>query len=95
MDALEYLYETHFETAGVRSIPRPVLEGPWRESPALYGYDAVVALRGDASGRVSLLRRGRRSWRRFPRARPTRRVPASASVPGSRGSGSSEGKPAW
>lgn len=55
VNGLEYMYETRFESAGVRSIPRPVIQGPWRESPALYGYDAVVAIRADASDRVQLL----------------------------------------
>jgi hypothetical protein len=55
VNALEFLYETRFETAGVRSVPRPVLHGPWRESPALYAYDAIVALREDKRGRMHLL----------------------------------------
>jgi hypothetical protein len=53
--ALEYLYETRFEAAGVRSVPRPVLQGPWHEAPTLYPYDAIVALREDARGRMHLL----------------------------------------
>jgi hypothetical protein len=53
--APEFLYETRFETTGVRSVPRPVLHGPWRESPTLYSYDAIVALREDARGRLHLL----------------------------------------
>jgi hypothetical protein len=51
----EYLYETSFEATGVRSVPWRVLRGPWRESPTLYPYDAVVALREDARGRLHLL----------------------------------------
>jgi len=53
--APEFLYETRFETTGVRSVPRPVLEDPWRESPVLYSYDTIVALREDARGRLLLL----------------------------------------
>jgi hypothetical protein len=49
------LYETSFEAAGIRSNPIPVVRGPWREPPALYSYDAVVAVREDARGRPQLL----------------------------------------
>jgi hypothetical protein len=52
---LELLYETRFETPGVRSVPWPVLRGPWRESPTLYSYGAIVALHEDARGRLHLL----------------------------------------
>jgi hypothetical protein len=55
MGTTEYLYETSFETTGVRSVPWPVLNGPWGESPTLYSYDAIVALREDARGRAHLL----------------------------------------
>lgn len=55
VNALEYLYETRFEAGGVRSVPRPVLMGPWHESPTLHPYDAVVVLREDEAGRVRLL----------------------------------------
>jgi hypothetical protein len=55
VDAQPYLYETSFESAGVRSTPRPVVQGPWREPPALYAYDAAVVLRAAEGGRVSLL----------------------------------------
>jgi hypothetical protein len=55
VDAPEFLYETSFEAMGVRSVPQPVLQGPWREPPALYPYDAIVALREDARGRLHLL----------------------------------------
>jgi hypothetical protein len=53
--ALGYLYETQFSVDGVRSIPRQVLQGPWRESPATFGYHAVVVVREDASGHMRLL----------------------------------------
>jgi hypothetical protein len=53
--ATEYLYETSFEATGVRSVPWRVLRGPWRESPTLYPYAAIVALREDARGRLHLL----------------------------------------
>jgi hypothetical protein len=55
VNALEYLYDTRFEATGVRSLPRPVVRGPWRESPTLHPYDAVVVLREDENGRVQLL----------------------------------------
>jgi hypothetical protein len=56
VNALEYLYETHFEPAGVRTVPRPVLNGPWHEAPTLYPYDAVVVLREeDETRRVRLV----------------------------------------
>jgi hypothetical protein len=49
------LYETSFEAAGIRSSPMPALRGPWREPPALYAYDAVLAVREDGKGRLQLL----------------------------------------
>jgi hypothetical protein len=55
VDAPEFLYETSFEVTGARSVPLLVLQGPWRESPALYSYDAIVVLREDAKGRLHLL----------------------------------------
>jgi hypothetical protein len=54
VDAMEYLYETRFESGGVRSSPRPVLERAWQESPVLYPYDAVVVVKAAADGRVTL-----------------------------------------
>jgi len=53
--AMQFLYETRFETPGVRSVPRPVVQGPWRQPPTLYPYDTIVALREDARGRLHLL----------------------------------------
>ena len=55
VNALEYLYQTHFEAAGVRTVPRPVLNGPWHEAPTVHPYDAVVAVRADRAGRIQLL----------------------------------------
>jgi hypothetical protein len=55
VDAPEYLNETRYEPVGVRSIPQPVLHRAWREAPTLHGYDAIVAVREDAQGRVRLL----------------------------------------
>ena len=49
------LYETQFEVAGIRSTPEAALHGPWREPPVLHGYDSVVAVREDESGRLHLL----------------------------------------
>jgi hypothetical protein len=49
------LYETRFEAAGIRSIPRPALQGPWGEGPVLHPYNSVVAVREDAAGRLRLL----------------------------------------
>jgi hypothetical protein len=49
------LYETRFEAAGIRSIPAPVIRGPWQEAVTLYPYHSVVALREDARGRLRLL----------------------------------------
>jgi hypothetical protein len=54
VDAMEYLYETRFESGGVRSSPRPVLERAWQESAVLYPYDAVVVVKADVRGRVTL-----------------------------------------
>jgi hypothetical protein len=51
---MEYLYETRFESGGVRSSPRPVLERAWQETEVLYPYDAVVVVRADENGRVTL-----------------------------------------
>ena len=84
--APEFLYETRFETTGVRSVPRPVLHGPWREAPTLFPYDAIVVLREDARAGCISSRRGRRSCPRSPRARPTPPVPVSASGPACGGS---------
>ena len=55
VNALEYLYETRFEAAGVRTVPRPVLNGPWHEAPTLHPYDAVIVLREDDTRRVRLV----------------------------------------
>jgi hypothetical protein len=52
---MQFLYETRFETPGVRSVPRPVVQGPWGEPATLYAYDTIVALREDARGRLHLL----------------------------------------
>ena len=49
------LYETRFETAGIRSTPQLVLQAPWGEGPVLNAYDTVVAVREDAAGRLRLL----------------------------------------
>ncbi len=49
------LYETHFEAAGIRSIPAAVVRGPWHEAPVVYPYDAVVAVREDRQGHLRLL----------------------------------------
>lgn len=49
------LYETRFEAAGIRSIPAPVIRGPWREADTLYPYDSVVAFGENAKGRLRLL----------------------------------------
>jgi hypothetical protein len=49
------LYETRFEAGGIRSVPVPVVRGPWREDVSLYPYDSVVALTEDESGRLHLL----------------------------------------
>lgn len=49
------LYETRFEAAGIRSVPQPALQGPWREPPVLRAYDSVVAVREDEAGRLRLL----------------------------------------
>ncbi len=54
VDAMPYLYETSFEREGVRSSPRPVLERVWQETEVLYPYDAVVVVRADENGRVTL-----------------------------------------
>jgi uncharacterized membrane protein len=49
------LYETRFEATGIRSIPAPVIRGPWREPVTLYPYDSVAAFGEDAKGRLRLL----------------------------------------
>lgn len=49
------LYETQFEVAGIRSTPAAALQEPWRDPPVLHGYDSVVAVREDESGRLRLL----------------------------------------
>jgi hypothetical protein len=54
VDALEYLYETRFESGGVRSSPRPVLEHAWQEASVLYRYDAVVVVKTVENGGVTL-----------------------------------------
>ncbi len=54
VDALEYLYKTRFESGGVRSSPRPVLERSWQETSVLYPYDAVVVVKAVENGRVTL-----------------------------------------
>jgi hypothetical protein len=54
VDALEYLYATRFESGGVRSAPRPVLERSWQETSVLYPYDAVVVVKAVENGRVTL-----------------------------------------
>lgn len=48
------LYETRFEADGVRSLPVPVVRGPWQEAPATFAYDAVVVVREDGTGRLRL-----------------------------------------
>lgn len=53
--ALDYMYETRFEAAGVRSVPDPVLHDAWRDRPALFTWDKVVVVREDARGHVQLL----------------------------------------
>jgi hypothetical protein len=54
MRADPLLYETYFEAAGIRSIPDPVVRGPWQEGPATFPYDAVVAVSEDAGGHLKL-----------------------------------------
>ena len=49
------LYDTLFEAGGIRSVPVPVVRGPWREEVVLYPYESVVAVREDDSGRLQLL----------------------------------------
>ena len=54
IDAMEYLYETRFESSGVRSSPRPVLERSWRETSVLFPYASVVVVKAAEDGRVTL-----------------------------------------
>jgi hypothetical protein len=48
------LYETQFDVAGIRSLPDPVVRGPWREEPATFPYEAIVAVSEDARGHLKL-----------------------------------------
>ncbi len=50
-----FLYETRVEPGGVRSVPAPVLRGPWGEDETLFPHHAVVALREDETGRLRIL----------------------------------------
>ena len=50
-----FLYETSFETGGVRSSPAPVIQEPWHEGERVIPYDSVVVVREDGAGRIALV----------------------------------------
>jgi hypothetical protein len=49
----DFLYPARFGAEGVASLPWPAVRGPWRETPRLYGYEALVVVR-QSGGELAL-----------------------------------------
>jgi hypothetical protein len=55
LDGNDFLYALAFRPEGVVSVPWPVLEAAWGETPSLYRYDEVVVARDLGQGQVALV----------------------------------------